>query len=1203
MKICCLNIILIFFLFTNELKAQTYNMGTGSSSITQNTCLGTFYDSGGSGGQYENNSSATYTFCSSIPGECVMLNFTQFNVNDQFLGIIFDYVNVYDGPSTASTFMFSIYGGPFPAPFPVASSTGCITIELISDGSIRTAGWTAIINCQPCPIPQNPTQQDCNGAIPICQEQYYNPFSYTGNNGTDIIPASSCLASGELNDSWYVFTAQTSGPLSFVLSPNYTDDDYDWAIYNITNGGCQGISSGASPEISCNYSSSTLTWAGQTGPYSNAPYNGTLNSQGFAGTAFNASPNVIAGNTYVINVSNFSSSQGGYYLDLSPSIASLFDNVPPTMISIDPVGCGATSVTVYFSEPVDCSTIQAADFTVTGTAAVTVNTATGVGCGGAGTFTQQVFLSLATPLTGNGTYTVNLVGPVSDVCNNSAPSSLPFSLQTTADAGPDQIICDLNSILQAVDPFPNTGVWSQIGGPAAAIFSNTSLFNSNVSVPIPGVYSFLWTITNGGCDVSDVVTFTFGNLVIGVSPSSINICTSTSTVLTANGATTYSWSPASGLSATTGATITTSPASTTTYTVTGTDANGCSGTATAIVTVSPAPALIITNPAAVCTPGAINLTSSTITAGSSGAGVLSYWADAACTIPLASPASVSTGGVYYIKSSVGTCSDTQPVIVNFVTTPPIPTLIPNLPCAGVATLFTAGNGSLFEFFVNGISQGSTSAINTFNSGVLSVGDQICVKSYPPPFNFDGNINEAGWGSPYATSSGGPVTSGFGVNNNMDGLFLNSQSGFLNGAVASNLVNGSNNRILLFIDCIPGGFNDLTSWTNTNGSPYYSVQNLNNNITFDPGFSPDYILSMNQAFGDAFFDLYNMQTNTNNYLGSASGSPLLGFVGNAGVGDLSSGFEFSIPLGALGNPSGTINVFAMIVNDPGIAGTTFISNQFLTNADSLENNYGSGSINFGNAAPDPVSFSIGVDCFNQTCVTVPPLLVVNVNSDSICNGASSVLTASGALNYTWTPNTSISATTGSSVIVNPSSNINYTVTGTDVNGCSSSAVSTVTVTPLPTISVSPANDTICNGDNILLTANGAGAGSYAWSPNSNISSVTGSGVTVNPSSSTNYTVTGTDANGCTGQSIVPITVNPIITPTFPPFPPLCEGDPVPVLPTTSNEGITGTWNPSVVNNNVTTTYTFTPDDPSQCGGITTLTIIVDPLPTTSNIYHD
>ena len=211
-----------------------------------------------------------------------------------------------------------------------------------------------------------------------------------------------------------------------------------------------------------------------------------------------------------------------------------------------------------------------------------------------------------------------------------------------------------------------------------------------------------------------------------------------------------------------------------------------------------------------------------------------------------------------------------------------------------------------------------------------------MRSYPPPFNYDGDINETGWGSPFATSSGGPDSSGFGANNNMDGLFLNSQSGFLNGAVASNLVNGSNNRIILFIDCIPGGFNDLTSWTNTNGSPYYSVQNLNNNITFDPGFSPDYILSMNQAFGDAFFDLYNMQTNTNNYLGSASGSPLLGFVGNAGVGDLSSGFEFSIPLGALGNPSGTINVFAMIVNDPGIAGTTFISNQFLTNANLLLN---------------------------------------------------------------------------------------------------------------------------------------------------------------------------------------------------------------------------------------------------------------------------
>jgi hypothetical protein len=56
-----------------------------------------------------------------------------------------------------------------------------------------------------------------------------------------------------------------------------------------------------------------------------------------------------------------------------------------------------------------------------------------------------------------------------------------------------------------------------------------------------------------------------------------------------------------------------------------------------------------------------------------------------------------------------------------------------------------------------------------------------------------------------------------------------------------------------------------------------------------------------------------------------------------------------------------------------------------------------------------------------------------------------------------------------------------------------------------------------------------------------------------------------------------------------------------LPTTSNNGITGTWSPAL-NNTTTTTYTFTPDA-GQCAVIETLTINVNPIPLTSPIFHD
>jgi hypothetical protein len=63
---------------------------------------------------------------------------------------------------------------------------------------------------------------------------------------------------------------------------------------------------------------------------------------------------------------------------------------------------------------------------------------------------------------------------------------------------------------------------------------------------------------------------------VTASASQDTVCIgSTSSILTAGGAVTYSWSPAAGLSATTGASVTANPTVTTTYTVTGVDVNGC----------------------------------------------------------------------------------------------------------------------------------------------------------------------------------------------------------------------------------------------------------------------------------------------------------------------------------------------------------------------------------------------------------------------------------------------------------------------------------------------------------------------------------------------------------------------------------------------------------------------------------------------------
>src|SRR5690606_27813758 len=77
--------------------------------------------------------------------------------------------------------------------------------------------------------------------------------------------------------------------------------------------------------------------------------------------------------------------------------------------------------------------------------------------------------------------------------------------------------------------------------------------------------------------------------------------------------------------------------------------------------------------------------------------------------------------------------------------------------------------------------------------------------------------------------------------------------------------------------------------------------------------------------------------------------------------------------------------------------------------------------------------------------------------------------------------------------------------------------------------------------------------------------------------------------CLYQKSVTITVTPGTVPTFDPIGAICVGDPLAPLPTTSVNGITGTWSPAV-DNSTTTTYTFSPDN-GQCAASTTMTITV------------
>ena len=113
-----------------------------------------------------------------------------------------------------------------------------------------------------------------------------------------------------------------------------------------------------------------------------------------------------------------------------------------------------------------------------------------------------------------------------------------------------------------------------------------------------------------------------------------------------------------------------------TYYIKGTNGSGCSNIMPVIIGLNPNPTLVITNPSAVCSPGTVDLTQPSISAGSSTGNTYTYWNNPTATNVLVNP-TTSSAGTYYIKGTNGLgCSDIKPIIA---TINPLPNLIINNP--------------------------------------------------------------------------------------------------------------------------------------------------------------------------------------------------------------------------------------------------------------------------------------------------------------------------------------------------------------------------------------------------------------------------------------------------------------------------------------------------------------------------------------------
>jgi hypothetical protein len=185
------------------------------------------------------------------------------------------------------------------------------------------------------------------------------------------------------------------------------------------------------------------------------------------------------------------------------------------------------------------------------------------------------------------------------------------------------------------------------------------------------------------------------------------------------------------------------------------------------------------------------------------------------------------------------------------------------------------------------------------------------------------------------------------------------------------------------------------------------------------------------------------------------------------------------------------------------------------------------------------------------LTVNPLPTVAVNTGTSCAGTAFTLTPTGAATYTYTgPGTAI---------VSPTTTTTYSVTGFSSFGCSSAspAVTTITVIPLPVVSVPDA--TICTGSSYLI--NPSGASSY---------NLFGVFNPVTPTATSVYSVTGTSSVGCVSQiSTYTVTLLPLPTVAVTAPSLICSGQTVML---TGSGGVTYTWSTGANTNTISVTPT-------------------------------
>ena len=317
---------------------------------------------------------------------------------------------------------------------------------------------------------------DCDGAIVLCGD-LYTEMDATLNTGDVYEFTGLCNANLEQSSVWYTFTVQSDGLLSFVLDPLDPMDDYDWGLFDITTGGCEGIGvQFFSPEVGCNsFGEAVPIPNGATGISTANGGVGNSNGPGnLNGPPFNADLPVTLGEQYALVVMNWTNSLEGYTIDFGQSTASLYDQTPPSIDSVG-VDCTLSVFTVQLAEFVLVSSAEAADFQLIGPDLSVHSFAGLTPLDATADLASQFELTLVDPVLQSGLHQLvftESAGSVEDPCGNLGEGF----------AAVDLTILD--------PPVP----WDLVSIPICEDDHAAFSVNSVVTQPVTTSYEYIWTM-------------------------------------------------------------------------------------------------------------------------------------------------------------------------------------------------------------------------------------------------------------------------------------------------------------------------------------------------------------------------------------------------------------------------------------------------------------------------------------------------------------------------------------------------------------------------------------------------------------------------------------------------------------------------------------------------------------------------------------